>query len=583
MSLLEIENLSIRYGDQLVVDDFSLTVDRGESVGLVGESGSGKSQTALSVLGLLPPAATLTGSIRIDSKEVVGASEKELNKLRARRVAMVFQDPMQALNPYVRIGDQLRQVLFAHRIATGANADQRILDMLDRVGLPDPTRQFRAWPHQLSGGMRQRVLLAAALITGPDLLIADEPTTALDVTVQAQILDLLERLRDDTALLLITHDLGVVAHHCERVAVIDTGKLVESGPTRRLFDTPQSARMSALLSAAPRLDSELPPVAATGDTLLEVESASVVYQNHDADVPAVRDLSVTLRDGETLAIVGESGAGKSSLVRSILGLVPMRAGTVSFLGQSLAPDVRARARRERRELQLVFQDPVGSLNPQLVVGTSIAEPLEVHRPELDADGRRAAVLAMLTRVGLDESLVERYPHELSGGQAQRVAIARALILEPKVLVCDEAVAALDANVRNQILDLLADVQAQTGLAIIFISHDLAVVRGIAHRVLVMYLGRLVELASRDAIFTRPRHPYTRALIDAVPVPDPLADGPPQLLRGEVPSVTSPPSGCAFHPRCRYAIARCRVEVPQVRDVDGALVACHRATELDLGA
>ncbi|HSM30812.1 MAG TPA: ABC transporter ATP-binding protein, partial [Woeseiaceae bacterium] len=418
---------------------------------------------------------------------------------------------------------------------------------------------------------------------GPDLLIADEPTTALDVTVQAQILDLLERIREETALLLITHDLGIIAGHCERLLVIDDGRLVEEGPTRKLFSEPASPHTRRLIDAAPRLDGPLPQAPDAGDIVLDADDVSVSYTEREGrkQLHAVQDLDLELRAGETVAVVGESGSGKSSFVRAVLGLVPMRAGRVTFCGQELAGPVKARAVQMRRDLQLVFQDPAGSLDPQLRIEQVIAEPLTVHAADLDASGRRERVTAALQRVGLDDSLLRRFPHQLSGGQAQRVAIARALIVNPKVLVCDEAVAALDGSVRQQILDLLRREQEATGLAIVFISHDLAVVRSISHRVMVLYLGRLVELANVADIFRRPRHPYTRALLDAVPVPDPVAPGGKLSVRGEVPSILTPPRGCAFHPRCRHVRSRCRVELPRGRSIGSTQVACHFAEELDL--
>ncbi len=583
MSLLDVSGLSIRYGDTDVVASLSFGVDAGESVGLVGESGSGKTQTALAIMGLLPDDAAISGSIDFDGAEIVGATERQLNRLRAERIGMVFQDPMQALNPYVPIGKQLRRILLRHGTRDGREADQRVMHMLDRVGLADPARQFRAYPHQLSGGMRQRVMIASALIAGPDLLIADEPTTALDVTVQAQILDLLERIREETALLLITHDLGIIAGHCERLLVIEDGRLVEAGPTRKLFSEPQSPHTRMLIEAAPRLDGSLPPPTEAGDVVLEADDVSVSYTEREGrqQLHAVQDLDLQLRTGETVSVVGESGSGKSSFVRAVLGLIPMRAGRVTFCGQELAGPVQARAVGMRRDLQLVFQDPAGSLNPQLRIERVIAEPLAIHEPALDAKGRGIRVAAALQRVGLDESLLRRFPHQLSGGQAQRVAIARALIVNPRVLVCDEAVAALDGSVRRQVLDLLQREQQASGLGIVFISHDLAVVRSISHRVMVLYLGRLVELANGADIFGKPRHPYTRALLDAVPMPDPLAPGGKLSLGGEMPSILTPPPGCAFHPRCHYAQARCRVELPRARRVGDATVACHRAEELEL--
>ena len=587
MSLLEVSGLGIRYGTNDVVAGLSFSVDPGESCGLVGESGSGKTQTALAILGLLPAAATSSGSIRFDGIELLVADEDEMNALRAERIAIVFQDPMQALNPYLRIGQQIRRILLQHDLASGHEANDRVIEMLARVGLPDPKRQFGAYPHQLSGGMRQRAMIASALITEPDLLIADEPTTALDVTVQAQILELLASIRDNTALLLITHDLGVVAGHCERTLVIEQGELVEEGPTRQVFAAPQSRHMAQLLAAAPRLDRDGMRESVRGDfageTVLDIRAAAVSFRERGSHrrLQAVRDFTLQVRSGETVAVVGESGSGKSSLVRAVLGLIPLQSGAVSFLGERLPDDVRSRALTVKRELQLVFQDPVGSLNPQMRAGDIISEPLLVHAPALRDDERRRQVLHMLEKVGLPNSFISRYPHELSGGQAQRVAIARALIMKPSVLICDEAVAALDGTVRNQVMALLEGVQDETGLSIIFISHDLAVVRGISHRVLVMYLGRLVELADCASLFTRPRHPYTRALIDAVPVPDPAVAGGKQIIAGEVPSIVTPPSGCAFHPRCAYAHERCIVERPDERVVDGVTVACHRADEIDL--
>ena len=583
MSLLDVNGLSIGYAGKEVVSGLSLSVDSGESVGLVGESGSGKTQTALAIMGLLPANAEIGGSITFDGTGIVGKPEPQLDRIRAERIGMVFQDPMLALNPYLSIGKQLRRILLRHGVGDGREADQRVMHMLDRVGLPDPARQFRAYPHQLSGGMRQRVMIASALIAEPDLLVADEPTTALDVTVQAQILDLLERIREDTALLLITHDLGIIAGHCERLVVIENGVVVEEGLTRKLFTEPRASHTRKLIDAAPRLDGVAAPPPETGELVLEADSVSVSYEEGELrqQLHAVKDIDLQLRAGETVAVVGESGSGKSSLVRAILGLIPMRAGRVAFCGHEVAGPVHARAIELRRDLQLVFQDPAGSLNPQLRIEQIIAEPLTVHVPDLGKNERRERVAGALQRVGLDESLLDRFPHQLSGGQAQRVAIARALIVNPRVLVCDEAVASLDGSVRQQILDLLQREQQATGLAIVFISHDLAVVRSISHRVMVLYLGRLVEFANGEAVFDHPRHPYTRALLDAVPVPDPVSPGGRLSLGGEMPSIIRPPPGCAFHPRCRYTTARCRDELPRTRRVGEASVACHRAEELEL--
>ena len=575
MTLLHVNRLSVGYGAQAVVDTLSFKLRRGESVGLVGESGSGKSQTALAILGLLPAQAAVSGSVRFRGNELLGATGRQLDVVRARGIGMVFQDPMQALNPYLRVGRQLREILVRHGIAQGRSADRRVIEMLDRVGLPDPDRQFRAWPHELSGGMRQRVMIAAALIAEPRLLIADEPTTALDVTVQAQILDLLEDLRDNTALLLITHDLGIVAGRCERMLVLERGRLVETGPTTSVFAAPQHSHTRALLAAAPRIARDAAPGPVKGSTLLAVEKASVCYRGRNRrDLMAVSDVSFSLRRGETVAVVGESGSGKTSLVRAMLGLIPLCAGKVVYAGEPLEGPVERRAQVQRRDLQLVFQDPASALNPEMRVGRIVEEPLLVHEPGADRDERRERVMAILDRVGLDARFLGRYPHQLSGGQAQRVAIARALVLEPRVLICDEAVAALDGTVRQQVLALLQEAQRKTGLAVLFISHDLAVMHAISHRVLVMYLGRLVELADNAKLFESPRHPYTRALLDSVPVPDPVAVTRRAPLRGEVPSPVDPPAGCVFHPRCPAAQAQCRSQQPALRDLSGSRVACH---------
>ncbi len=575
MSLLDVTGLTIRYGNNTVVDGVDLFVERGESVGLVGESGSGKSQSAMAILGLLSAGAEVSGSIEFDGQQVLGADERWLDTLRARRIGIVFQDPMQALNPYLRIGAQLRQVLLAHGLADAQTADARVIEMLARVGLPDPQRQFRAFPHELSGGMRQRVMIASALIAEPDLLIADEPTTALDVTVQAQILDLLEDIRDNTALLLITHDLGIVAGHCEHMIVLEKGRVAEAGPTTSVFASPRHEHTQTLLSAALRVDRGEAPKPVDGRTLLAVDAASVRYRERGgAALEAVNDVSFALRQGETVAVVGESGSGKSSLVRAMLGLVPMASGKVVYAGEPLEGPVQRRARAQRRDLQLVFQDPASALNPQMRVQAIVEEPLLVHERGVPSNERLARVTAILEKVGLSDTFLRRFPHELSGGQAQRVAIARALVLEPRVLVCDEAVAALDGSVRKQVLELLRDVQDETGLSIIFISHDLAVVRSISHRVLVMYAGRLVEAARNEQLFSTPLHPYTKALIDSVPVPDPVVAPKAAPVHGETPSLLNPPAGCVFHPRCPRADDTCSAERPRLRDAGGTRVACH---------
>ncbi len=589
MSLLEVDRLSVSYppGEKAVVESLSFSLGRGESLGVVGESGAGKTQMALAIMGLLPANAKVSGSALLDGTELIGAPAKVLNGIRTRRIAMVFQDPMTALNPYVRIGKQLRRILLEHRLCEAGEATDRTIAMLGKVGLPDPERQFRAFPHEMSGGMRQRVMIGAALLGEPDVLVADEPTTALDVTIQAQILHVLKQLRGElrSALLLITHDLGVVAGNCERVLVMDEGRQLEEGPTRDIFAGPASRKMRDLIAAAPRLTAIGAVRDATlgDDPVLVVKDLSVSFKERGMHgherLSAVRPLSLVLRKGETVAIVGESGSGKTSLARAIVGLIPSGSGGVAFLGEHVPGLVNRRSQESHRELQMVFQDPLASLNPAMRVGDIIAEPLLIHEP--DIDDRRAKVEVMLGQVGLDEALLDRYPHELSGGQAQRVAIARSLVLRPAVIICDEAVAALDGTVQNEILDLLQAEQERSGLSLIFIAHDLAVVKQISHRVLVMYMGRLCELAESEALFSRPRHPYTKALLNAVPQADPDATTVEIPLAGEVSSILRPPIGCPFHPRCQQAIAVCSEAIPEAADCDGSLVACHRAAELDL--
>ena len=591
MSLLKVKELNINYpGSPPVIDRLNFAIEKGESVGLVGESGSGKTQTALSIMGLLPENARVSGEIVFDGENILGAPQKLLNQYRTKRMSIVFQDPMSALNPYVRVGEQLKWILIEHDLVSEDDVRDRSLEMLRLVGLPDVEAQYRSYPHQLSGGMRQRVMIAAALIGRPEILIADEPTTALDVTVQSQILGLLRQLRDEfnTALLLITHDLGVVAGNCDRMLVLKDGELVESGPTRQIFTAPSHADTKAMVAAAKR--SDLHPHAlnrpAGERAALQVDGLAVSYsvpgeRRSRRKLQAVRQLSMTIAPGETVAVVGESGSGKTSLARAIVGLLPIQSGTMSLLGKPLTGLVASRPNAVRRELQMVFQDPVGSLNPAMRVNEIIIEPLTIHEPEKIKSNKYERVAEMLQRVGLDEHLSGRFPHELSGGQAQRVAIARALVLKPKILICDEAVAALDGSVREGILELLRTEQQQSGLSLIFITHDLATVRQISHRVLVMYLGRVCEVSDTESLFMHPRHPYTKALLDAVPIADPDVGIVVLSELGESPSMMKPPPGCVFHPRCTYSVLRCGDDLPELQDFDGTSVACLRAAELDL--
>lgn len=588
MTRLVVDNLGVHFpgAGRPIVDAVSFAIEPGEQASLTGLSGSGKTQTALALMGLSPRGAEVTGRIVYGDTEITGASAAELRALRARHIGMVFQDPETALNPHSRIGRQLALILERHGLARGRDARSRAAAMLERVGLPDPGRQLNAFPHQLSGGMQQRVMIASALIAGPSLVIADEPTTALDATVQAQILSLLKTLTRESgsSLLLITHDLSVIAHSASRLLVLERGRLVEEGPVTSLLRNPEAEATQRLVAAA---TAEVTRAEPGDEQVLAADALEVVYRERppgrlfrELRTHAVRDVSFALRRGETLAIVGESGSGKTSLARAIVGLVPASAGRVALLGENLPVRLSRRSREALTGMQLVFQSPLRSLNPTMRVSDIIAEPIATLEPRLNPDERRERVTTIAGRVGIDAELLSRRPPTLSGGQAQRVALARALIVRPSLLVADEAVAALDAPVRQQIFECLAAEQRERGMAILFISHDLGVVRRLCHRVMVMYLGRVVESGDTDRLFRAPRHPYTRALLDAVPALDGGAvDSRP--LGGEPASIHTPPPGCGFEPRCRYSEPACAAKVPPLGGDEDAQVACLRAAELDL--
>ncbi|HVN45427.1 MAG TPA: ABC transporter ATP-binding protein [Steroidobacteraceae bacterium] len=597
-TVLEVRGLRVSFataqGTLEAVRDVTLAVGSGECLGVVGESGAGKSQLFFAVMGLLAANGRASGSARLGDTELIGLQGAALDRVRGAQVGMVFQDPLTSLTPHLTVGAQLTEVLRHHCGLGRAAARSRAQELLERVQIGDAARRLRQYPHELSGGMRQRAMIAIALAAEPRLLIADEPTTSLDATIQAQILALLAELKraHGLALVLITHDIGAVAGVADRVAVMRAGRVVEAGPVREILRTPRDPYTRGLVQQAlPPPLADLPASAdagrPAGAAVLSVRDLGVEYPVRSgwlspvSQLTALKGVSLELRPGESLGIVGESGSGKSSLARAVLRLLEAASGRVVWMGRELGSLPSQELRALRRELQIVFQDPLGSLDPRMTVTEIIEEPLLVHERRLDAGARRRAVEAVLSRVGLAASLAGRYPHELSGGQAQRVGIARAMVLAPRLLVCDEAVSALDAPTQQQILTLLAGFRRTEGLCLLFISHNLALVRELCERVLVLYLGRRVELAPAAQLFNAPRHPYTRELLAAIPVADP--DVQPARLAtvrsGEPPSPLEPPSGCVYRTRCGQAASPCAERFPDWEESDGRGVACHRWREL----
>ena len=522
--LLSIRDLEVDFavtdGTVHAVRGVSLDVAKGETLAIVGESGSGKSQFMMAALGLLASNGQARGSVRFQETELIDMPERDLDRIRGARIGMIFQEPMTSLDPLYRIGHQIALPLRRHQRLDAAAARLRALELLRLVRIPDPERRVDAYPHELSGGQRQRVMIAMAIANNPDLLIADEPTTALDVTVQAQILALLAELKQrlGMAIVFISHDLNIVRRFADRVAVMHAGRLVESAATADLFAHPREAYTHNLIAAEPA--GRKPAITADAPVLLEARGIRVafrmphrLFQPRSPDLVAVDDVSVDIRRGETLGIVGESGSGKSTLGRALLRLFH-GAGSVTFAGRHLDRLTRAELRPLRRDLGVVFQDPFGSLSPRLTVGEIISEGLLVHEPALSRSQRDAHAAAALEEVQLDPATRNRYPHEFSGGQRQRIAIARAMILRPQLLLLDEPTSSLDRTVQKAIIELLRDLQQRFGLTYLFISHDLAVVRALADRIIVMQDGRVVEEGTTDAILSDPQHPYTRELMAA---------------------------------------------------------------------
>ncbi|MEU8846133.1 ABC transporter ATP-binding protein [Streptomyces sp. NPDC048564] len=550
MSLVDVTDLTVEFGSLRAVDGLSFRLEQGAALALVGESGSGKSTVASALLGLhRGTGARVGGAVEVAGADVQQASDDELRRLRGGKAAMVFQDPLSSLDPYYAIGDQIAEVYRTHTRASRRAARARAVEVLDRVGIPDALRRSRSRPHEFSGGMRQRALIAMALACAPDLLIADEPTTALDVTVQAQILDLLHRLREETGmgLLLVTHDVGVAAESVDEVLVMRHGRAVERGPVADVLGAPEQPYTRELLYAVPRVDTprvihegakepEGPTIASADVASADLASADVVlaatglrreFGRGKRAFTAVDDVSLTIRRGETLGVVGESGSGKTTLGRMLVGLLEPTAGEVRYDGHTRAGVNPA--------VQMVFQDPVSSLNPRRTVGESIADPLRA-RGEDDEGRIRGHVRELLERVGLEAAHYDRYPHEFSGGQRQRVGIARALAADPRVIVCDEPVSALDVTTQAQVVALLGELQRELGLALVFVAHDLAVVRQVSDRVAVMQGGRIVEEGLADEVYDNPQDPYTKQLLAAVPALDPRIAAQRRAAREELAAV-----------------------------------------------
>ena len=654
--LLNIENLKTWLGSDehpvRAVDGVDLNIRRGETFALLGESGCGKSMTALSVMRLLPPVGRVVdGQVMLGETSLLDLPERDMRNERGGRMGMIFQEPMTSLNPVLTIGDQISEAIRVHTDVPGTIGPKRVLELLKAVGIPDPDRRINEYPHQLSGGMKQRVMIAMALAGNPELLIADEPTTALDVTIQAQVLQLMKSLQKQTgmAILLITHDLGVVSEIADRVAVMYAGQIVEEASRDQFFTKPRhpysqklfdslpgqekrSHRLAVIKGAVPALNqtfsgcrfidrcdrasnlcreevpewqllddghglrchhpeaevnghqsesSEQVTESPVAEALLKVENLRVhfpiykgVFKRVVGHVKAVDDVSLSIKPGKTLALVGESGCGKTTVGKGILQLLRPTAGRVWFDGDELTELKGDRMRKRRSDLQIIFQDPMASMNPRMLVSDIIEEGMKAQGIGGSASERAERVAELLSHVGLSQEAVSRYPNEFSGGQRQRICVARALAVDPRLIICDEPTSALDVSVQAQILNLLKSLQHEHGLSFLFITHNISVVAYLAHEVAVMYLGRIVEQGPVDVILNSPRHPYTQALLSAVPVIDKASKREVIRLDGDMPSPANPPAGCYFHPRCPVAGDRCRQSYPaEVRFEDGSSVSC----------
>lgn len=539
-NLLSIKNLHISFlsNDEAfeAVKGVSFDVRKGETLGIVGESGSGKSVTARSIMQLLPspPALMTEGSIEFDGKTISAFSDREMEKIRGKEMSMIFQDPMSSLNPTIKVGKQIDEVLIKHQGLSAKEAKQQSIAMLQLVGIKNPAERYDQYPHEFSGGMRQRAMIAMALSCRPKLLIADEPTTALDVTIQAQILRLMKKMQQQfgTSIILITHDLGVVAGMCDRVVVMKKGEIVESNTTENIFSSPQHPYTKKLLNALPRLDEkkqpkgdmDLPEDINPDRPLIEVRNLRQIYPlGGGRSLKAVDSISFSIQPGETLGLVGESGSGKSTTGRLLLRLQEATEGEILYKGMALNRLNKKQMKQLRKEIQIIFQDPYASLNPRMKVLDIIGHSLDIHKLVKTKAERKARVEELLELVGLEKEHAYRFPHEFSGGQRQRIGIARALAVNPKFIVCDEPLSALDVSLQAQIVDLLKDLQKKLGLTYLFIAHDLSMVKHISDRVAVMNAGKIIELAESEELYSNPLHPYTKSLLATVPVPDPALE------------------------------------------------------------
>lgn len=527
MPLLTVENLQLSFADERVIKGISFNIYKGETFALVGESGSGKSLAALSVIRLHPSQSTLQAdSIQLAEIDILRTPEADLCTVRGQRVAMIFQDPMSSLNPVMSIGQQIAETIQLHFSLTKRHCTAKVLQLLEQVGIPDASRRINEYPHQLSGGQRQRVMIAIALAGEPDLLIADEPTTALDVTIQAQILQLLKQIQQENgmALWLISHDLALVSNMADRVAVMQSGRIVEAAENKQIFSHAQHQYTQTLLDALPDINYSTEHEKLAAPEILKLTGFKVHYPIRQGlfkrvvdHVKAVDDVSFTLQVGKTLALVGESGCGKTSLGKGLLNLIPNTAGQVEFAGVDLASLTKEELRAQRSAMQIVFQDPFAAMNPRMLILDIIAEGIRTLQADIDTPECITIVSALLKQVGLDETALYRYPHEFSGGQRQRICIARALAVKPRLIVCDEPTSALDVSVQKQIIELLKHLQQTENISYLFITHDLAVVAEIADEIAVMYQGKIVEHGTVDQVLRHAEHPYTQKLLSAVPV------------------------------------------------------------------